>query len=295
MRHTGREHAAAPSARPDAAQPGGFVVVGPASGSHATACPSFDTAAVMAALADLDWLQARPSPAHRSAYARRLRHARRWFGGRVAAWLRAGMPSSHALPDAPGLADIEPRILARNGPAIETYLADGPDGVPNPLYDRLTARFALASEGVRLAPATVRSALEPLHRSLAWRLLVREFGCHRVERAMRPVAGLEIRAAADGLARYAGLYRGFDRRWLIMGRDGRTRAKWSRLCRRAVLLPGVGVSDSLQAARNLLRRAAIPHGLDTGEQSRQLRLVLLHLAQWVLVTERGNYPLSQAG
>lgn len=295
MRHTGREHAAAPTARPNAVQPGGFVVVGPASDPNAPACPSFDTASVMAALADLDWLQARPSPAHRAAYARRLTHARRWFGSRVAGWLRAGMPSSRALPEAPELGRIEPRILARNGSAIEAYLAAGPDGAPNPLYDRLTARFALASEGVRLAPATVRAALEPLHRSLAWRLLVREFGCHRVTRVAAPVAGLEIGAAADGLARYAGLYRGFDRRWLIMGRDGRTRAKWSRLCRRAVLLPGVGASDSLQAARNLLRRADIPHGLDTGEQSRQLRLVLLHLAQWVLVTERGDYPLSQAG
>lgn len=295
MRHTGREHATEKTGRPCPAQPGGFVVVGPASGHHVTACPSFDTAAVMAALADLDWLQTRHNPAHRAAYARRLRHARRWFGGRVAAWLQAGMPSPRVLPDAPELTGIDPRILARNGPAIEVYLAGGPDSAPNPFYDRLAARFALASEGVRLAPATVRAALEPLHRSLAWRLLVREFGCHRVERATAPAAGLEIRTAADSLAHYAGMYRGFDRRWLTMGRDGRTQAKWSRLCRRAVLLPGVGVSDSLQAARNLLRRANIAHGLDTGEQSRQLRLVLLHLAQWVLVTERGDYPLSQAG
>lgn len=271
-----------------AGPPNGFSVVDARGRLVDGPFPSFDIASIVAQQTDLAHVNAWVA-AGSSVYRDYLAHARRWFGGRVAGWLVAGMPAGIEMPPAPDLATVNPRILARNGDAIAAYLGDGPEAPACSFYDRIVARYARAAHGAVLAPATVRVALEPIHASLALRQMCRDYQQHRVVAAESgPILSITREEAGRRLKDAACLYRGLDRNWLFLFDDPGVWGRWARYCRRSVLLPGVTAVSAYWAARDLLRSADIHHGIDAGEPSRALRHVLLHLAQWRLVSVQSS-------
>lgn len=266
----------------DAPPTGGFVVVDAQARVVDGPLPGFDIAQLVARQADLACVQTRIAE-DAPAYRERLLHARRWFGGCVANWLAAGMPARSALPVSPQLAAVDPRMLARNGAAITAYLEQGPTVPAQPFYDQIVARYARARHGAGLSPVTARVALEPIHASLATRQMCGDNRQHRVVAAepgpMRPVDQSE---AAARLRAAAGLFRGLGRNWLYV--PDTAWGRWTRYCRRSVMLDGVTAGSALSAARELALAADVQHGIDHEDSSRALRHALLHLAQWWLVS-----------
>lgn len=251
--------------------------------------PSYDIALLAGEQARLQALLSAVDRGEHAGYDAQRRHARVWFGARVQAWLQAGMPARPPLPPEPEVEAIEPRILARNGVALARYVAAGPGGETESLYDRLIARYVRAVHGERLAPEGIRSALEPIHGALALRRLWREVEAPRIgayDGADIPSCGLSEADAVAMLRRYARLYRGLGPPPGDLFDAAAARAKWRRFCRRAVLLPRMRPDALFDTARDLWRLADIRHGLDLGDDSLVLRRRLLHLAQWRLTTDR---------
>lgn len=255
--------------------------------------PSYDIALLAARQSEAESLMQSLADDPPSGYAEYRQHARAWFGSRVRAWLQAGMPDRGRLPDDTALAAIEPRILARNGTAVAVYLASSPRTPPQPLYDRIAARYLWAAHNMRVPPAAVRQVLEPLHESYALRRLWQNRRCSRVVATANPgqparrCLGLQADEAVRRLRLHALLYRGLGRHWLLRLEGGEDYAKWLRFCRRSVLLPGMSAAALYRQARTLVSAAAIDHGIDAGEESLTLRQTLLHLAQWRLATRAG--------
>lgn len=210
-----------------------------------------------------------------------LRQARLWFGACAQAWLERAGPAEAAA-DAE-LRSVNTRILRRNGPALANYIAVGPDGDGSSFYDRLAARYLHAVYGATVPAAGIRAMLEPVHASLALHRLWRQTARPHIEvyeGADLAWRGIGHDDAVAMVRRFARLYRSPGRRVEHSLETPVARAKWQRLCRRAVLLPGLSADGLFDTACELWRAADLEFGLAPGNDGRLLRQRFLHLAQW---------------
>ena len=265
--------------------------------------PSYDIARVMAEHMTFCAVEAAAADIGAEAFARRLSHARAYFGSQLRHWLEAGMPSRRSMPEAADIEAIEPRILARNGAALAAYFGQGPGGALRSLYERLARRYLWAVHGVesRTVGSDVRIFMEPFHRSQALRQLAQSAAEHEADHHIQVVCEPETGGdsphqatarmtwpeAAAVLRRHARFYRGFDRDLAQYNFTPWVRGKWDRFCAGAVILSGVARDELFDAGLALTERAAIDHGIDRGDNGVALRWMLVHLTQWCLASERG--------
>lgn len=265
--------------------------------------PSYDIARVMAEHMTFCAVEAAVADDGVEVFSRRLSHARAYFGSELRHWLEAGMPSRRAMPPAPDIQAIEPRILVRNGAALAAYFSRSPAGALRSLYERLARRYLWAVQGVesRTVGSDVRTFMEPFHRSQALRQLAQSAAEHQADHHIQVAGdsgpsgdaahGATVRMtwseAGALLRRHARFYRGFDQDLARYNFTPWVRGKWDRFCAGAVILDGVARHELFDAGRALLERAAIDHGIDGGDNGVALRWMLVHLTQWCLASERG--------
>ncbi len=265
--------------------------------------PSFDIARMVAEHRTYLAVEADAQGALAVAYAKRLKHARRYFAGQTGRWLQADMPSRRAMACAPELDAIEPRILRRNSAALAHYLEGQPDGSLHPLYEQLAWRYLKAVHGVetKRPGGGVRAFMEVFHHSNALRQLAQSGAGRASARHFQPLCPTEAPApatdvvlrvtrqeAAAMLRRHATFYRGFDHDLPRHNFTPRVRGKWDRFCAGAVILPGVDRGELFEAAAQVLAQAHIDHGIDASDNAVPMRCMLLHLTQWCLVSERNS-------
>lgn len=190
------------------------------------------------------------------------------------------------------------RLLARRGFAASRDLIEHNGQPSQQVHQQLLAlytevQYPCLARVQRQQKIDYAATFNPMHHGWALRRTLRDLSNigptqEPAEACMQPVSPLSETTAVSLLKDLFGWYYGADRQCLHT--NLMPQRSWSRFCRKTEILAGIEVAELYAAAKYLVERVNIQHGVDFSEQHDVflLRIALLQTAQWWLLSETGR-------